>query len=115
MTRTSEVRSRTESVCPRFHAAVELIGKRWSGAIVCALLAGPMRFAELSCAVPGVSDRLLSQRLKELEQEGIVERTVIPGVPVRVEYSLTRKGASLRPAIEGLREWARSWSESPSD
>ena len=108
-------RTADREVCPRFHAAVELIGKRWSGAIVCALLDGPLRFAELAAAVPGVSDRLLSERLKELEHEDIVERTVIPGAPVHVEYSLTGKGSSLRPAIEGLQEWARSWTDTPND
>jgi len=96
-------------VCPHFHAAIELIGKRWTGAIVCALTEQPMRFGELAKAVPGLSDRLLSQRLRELEDEGLVEREVEPGTPVRVTYSLTGKGAELRPAIQELRLWARRW------
>jgi DNA-binding HxlR family transcriptional regulator len=96
-------------VCPRFHAAIELIGKRWTGAIVCALTGGPLRFGELAKAVPGLSDRLLSQRLRELEQEGLVEREVEPGSPVRVSYSLTEAGAELRPAIAELKSWANRW------
>lgn len=97
-------------VCPHFHAAIELIGKRWTGAILCALTDGPQRFAELTRAVPGLSDRLLSQRLRELEEEGLVEREVESGAPVRVTYSLTEKGAELRPAIAELKQWARRWN-----
>lgn len=98
-----------QKVCPDFHAAIELIGKRWSGAIIAALTDGPLRFGELCEAVPGMSDRLLSERLRELEEEGVVERSVEPGSPVRVSYALTEKGADLDPAISELREWARRW------
>jgi DNA-binding HxlR family transcriptional regulator len=94
------------SVCPHFHAAIELIGKRWTGAIVWALTERPQRFGELSKAVPGVSDRLLSRRLRELEEEGLVQREVEPGSPVRVTYSLTEAGADLGPAIAELKAWA---------
>jgi DNA-binding HxlR family transcriptional regulator len=97
-------------VCPDFHVAVELIGRRWSGAIVFALGEGPMRFAELSTCVTGVSDRLLSRRLRELEAEGIVTRAVGSGSPVRVTYSLTEKGAALQPVIVELRSWAKRWN-----
>ena len=99
----------SKGVCPHFHAAIELIGKRWTGAIVSALTEGPLRFGELAKAVPGLSDRLLSQRLRELEDEGLVERAVEQGTPVRVTYSLTDKGADLRPAIAELQAWARRW------
>jgi DNA-binding HxlR family transcriptional regulator len=96
-------------VCPHFHAAVELVGKRWSGAILSALTEEPRRFGELVDAVPGMSDRLLSQRLRELEAEGLVERTVETGAPVRVSYSLTEKGADLSPALQELGAWGRRW------
>jgi len=96
-------------VCPHFHAAIELIGKRWTGAIVCALTERPMRFGELTRAVPGLSDRLLSQRLRELEEEGLVEREVEAGTPVRVTYSLSEAGRDLGPAIGELRVWAQRW------
>lgn len=96
-------------VCPLFHAAIELIGKRWTGAIISALTEGPLRFGELARAVPGLSDRLLSQRLRELEEEGLVEREVEAGTPVRVSYSLTEKGVELRPAISELKQWAKRW------
>lgn len=97
-------------VCPHFHAAIELIGKRWTGAILCALTEGELRYGELGKAVPGLSDRLLSQRLRELEEEGLVLRDVEAGTPVRVVYSLTAKGAGLRPAIDELGNWARKWN-----
>jgi len=98
-----------DQVCPHYHRAVELIGRRWSGAILYALTDGPLRFAELRESVPGMSDRLLSARLKELEQAGLVSRTVGDEHPVRVSYALTRKGESLEPVIGELRDWARRW------
>jgi DNA-binding HxlR family transcriptional regulator len=96
-------------VCPYFHEAVELLGKRWSGAIVHVLLTGPMRFSELTHVIPQISDRLLSMRLKELESFGIVARRVYQGAPVRVEYELTAKGRALEPAVTALRAWACDW------
>jgi DNA-binding HxlR family transcriptional regulator len=98
-------------VCPHFHAAIELIGKRWTGAIISALTEGPLRFGDLARAVPGLSDRLLSQRLRELEVEGLVKREVESGTPVRVTYSLTEKGADLRPVFGELKQWARRWQK----
>jgi len=89
---------------------VELIGKRWAGAIIWALSERPHYFAELSQAVPGLSDRLLSRRLRELEAEGMVERSVHAGTPPRVSYALTEKGKALRPAIWELRSWAQEWN-----
>ena len=94
--------------CPHLHEAIELIGKRWSGAIVYVLLEhpGPMRFSEVGQAVPQLSDRLLSERMKELEARGIVERQVHAEAPVRVEYALTGMGRELAPAMSELRRWA---------
>jgi DNA-binding HxlR family transcriptional regulator len=99
----------SKPVCPYFHEAVELVGKRWTGAIVHALLPGRMRFCEISQSVPEISDRLLSMRLRELEAEGIVAREVVPDARIRVEYDLTDKGHALEPAIEALGSWAREW------
>jgi DNA-binding HxlR family transcriptional regulator len=96
-------------VCPHFHAAVELVGKRWSGAILWSLSERPHYFAELAEAIPGVSDRLLSRRLRELEAEGLVERSVHPGAPLRVSYSLSDKGRALQPAIREISDWAQRW------
>ena len=96
-------------VCPDFHHAVELIGKRWAGAILWALAERPHYFGEISQAVPGLSDRLLSLRLRELETEGLVERSVEAGNPPRVSYSLTAKGEALQPAIHELGAWAKRW------
>jgi DNA-binding HxlR family transcriptional regulator len=108
-TQDQDVSRGASGVCPHFHAAIELIGKRWTGAILSSLTDGPLRFGELARAIPGLSDRLLSQRLRELENEGLVERTVEPGTPVKVTYSLTAKGAELRPAIQELKQWASRW------
>ena len=101
-----------KQVCPHFHAAIELVGKRWSGAILSALSDGPCRFGELNESVPRLSDRLLSQRLRELESTGLVEREVEPGTPTKVTYSLTEKGADLDPALRELREWGQRWKAS---
>ena len=101
--------ARPAQVCPDFHAAVELVGKRWAGAILYALAQRPHYFAELAQAVPGLSDRLLSQRLRELEAEGVVSRSVHEGSPARVSYALTEKGRELEPALAELKDWARRW------
>jgi DNA-binding HxlR family transcriptional regulator len=95
--------------CPYFHHAVELIGARWTGAIIRALLGDVNRFSELTVTIPGLSDRMLSERLKELEAEGVVERQVTPSTPVRVEYHLTEKGRALGQAVEAISAWAGEW------
>ena len=101
---------RPATCCPRLHAAVELVGKRWTGAILAVLLeGGAMRFSEIAQAVPDLSDRLLSERMKELEARGIVERRVLPGTPARVEYELTDMGRELAPALAALKGWAHRW------
>jgi DNA-binding HxlR family transcriptional regulator len=99
------------ALCARFHRASELIGRRWTGAIIFVLLKSRCRFAVLRDAIPEITDRMLSDRLQELELEGIVERTVIPETPVRVEYALTRKGRALASAIDAIVEWAHKWSD----
>jgi DNA-binding HxlR family transcriptional regulator len=101
--------ARAVSCCPLYHEAVELVGRRWTGAILRVLMDGPLRFSEIAQAVPELSDRLLSERMTELEARGIVERTVIPGPPLRVEYSLSRMGRELEPALSELQRWANRW------
>ena len=76
-----------------------MVGRRWTGAILRVLMDGPLRFSEVAQAVPELSDRLLSERMKELESRGIVERTVNPGPPLRVEYELSQMGRELEPAL----------------
>lgn len=98
-------------LCGRFHKAIELIGRRWTGAIVFLLLRSRCRFAALRAAIPEITDRMLSERLQELEREGIVDRTVVPETPVRVEYSLTKKGRALATAVEAMASWADRWVE----
>jgi DNA-binding HxlR family transcriptional regulator len=97
------------TICPRFHHAVELIGRRWTGAILQTMLAGATRYSDIAHSIPGLSDRLLSERLRELEAEGIVKRTVIPEMPVRIEYHLTEKGESLEGVLASVSTWAETW------
>ena len=106
----SEAKAARGTCCPQYHRAVELVGRRWTGAILIVLIEqGPLRFSEFKQAVPDLSDRLLSERMKELEAEGIVARRVIDDTPVRVEYALTEKGRALEPAVVALKRWAHSW------
>jgi len=96
-------------LCERFHQAIELIGRRWSGAIIALLLREPLRFGVLRDAIPGITDRMLSERLRELERELIVTRTVVPDIPVHVVYSLTTKGRSLADVMNAVAGWAHEW------
>jgi DNA-binding HxlR family transcriptional regulator len=96
-------------LCTRFHYASELIGRRWNGAIIFILLKQTCRFATLRDGIPGITDRMLSERLQELEEEGLVDRTVVPETPVRVEYSLTKKGRALAEAIDSIADWAEKY------
>jgi DNA-binding HxlR family transcriptional regulator len=103
--------SSASSMCPRYEHAIQLLGKRWTGLILDTLMGGPRRFCELTATVEGLSDRVLSDRLRELEFEGIVERVVYPQIPVRVEYRLTEKGQDLRPVVDAIHTWAERWIE----
>src|SRR5713226_4884315 len=97
------------AVCPKFHHASELIGRRWTGPILFILLKSTCRFAAIRAAIPQITDRMLSDRLQELEAEGIVVRTVIPETPVRVEYAVTKKGRELAAAVDAIGRWAEKW------
>ena len=95
--------------CPKYEEAMAVLGKRWTGLILRALFSGSSRFSSICAYVPGLSDRLLSERLKELESIGIVERRVYAETPVRVEYVLTLKGEQLRPVLNAIQDWADAW------
>ncbi len=97
--------------CPAYTHAMEIIGRRWTGAIIRSMLSGASRYSEIVAAVPGLSDRLLSERLKELEGEGIVERSVTPSTPVRIDYRLTEKGLALASVVREVASWAERWGE----
>ena len=101
-------------VCARFHTAIELIGARWTGAILRALFTGQCRYAQIRDAVPGLSDTMLAQRLRELQREGLIERHVVPETPVRVRYDLTAKGRDLEPVIEAVITWSHTWIPLPA-
>jgi DNA-binding HxlR family transcriptional regulator len=103
-----------ESYCPVFHRAVELIGRRWNGPIIRALLDGAERFGEIRSRIPGLTDRLLAQRLRELEKEGVVERGCRSATTVP-HYTLTSKGHSLAPVIDSISQWAAAWEPSESE
>lgn len=97
-----------EELCPRFENAMQLFSKRWVGLILFDLLKGNKRFSEMEADLP-ISGRLLSDRLKVLEQVGIVERNIYSEFPVRIEYSLTVKGKALEPVIQEIQRWAENW------
>jgi DNA-binding HxlR family transcriptional regulator len=94
--------------CPYFHEAAELIGRRWTGAILRALFSGHTHFNCIKSSIPDLTARMLSERLKELEAAGIVTRRIIPN-PLGTEYCLTPKGEALRPVLDGISDWAYAW------
>ncbi len=96
-------------LCAKFHQAIELIGRRWTGAILRVACDGPKRFCELREAIPDLSDRLLTERLKELEDNGLIVREVGAGRPVQVTYHVTPKGDALKPVFEAIGAWAAEW------
>ena len=95
--------------CPRFEQAAEVLGKRWTGLILRLLQSGPMRFSELESRIPKLSPRMLSQRLRELEEEEIITRDVRSDRSIMVVYTLTDKGKAMMPIIEELKTWAETW------
>jgi DNA-binding HxlR family transcriptional regulator len=98
-----------DAECRRFQSSLELIGKRWSSGILLAVAQGASRFSEIIASVPGLSDRLLSQRAKELENAGLLTRQVIPTTPVQVRYALTERGADLMRSLQPLVGWGSRW------
>ncbi len=114
MSKTKIEHDNPAHVCPRFHRAIELVGKRWAGAVIRTLMDGPHRFGEILETVPDLHDRLLSERLKELEAEGLVERRVYPDTPVRIEYTLTDKGRDLERVLAEVERWAHRWLPQPA-
>jgi DNA-binding HxlR family transcriptional regulator len=97
-------------MCPRFENAFELLGKRWTGLIIRTLLNGQNRFSDIEEAIPNMSARMLTERFKELEKEGIIIRKVYPETPVRIEYELTEKGRDLQSAMDEIPKWAEKWN-----
>jgi DNA-binding HxlR family transcriptional regulator len=97
-------------MCPRFENAFELLGKRWTGLIIRTLLNGQNRFSDIEDAIPNMSARMLTERFKELEKEGIIMRKVYPETPVRIEYELTEKGRDLQSSMDEIQKWAEKWT-----
>jgi DNA-binding HxlR family transcriptional regulator len=97
-------------MCPKFETAFELLGKRWTGLIIQTLLSGNKRFSEIEDSIPNLSARMLTERFKELEGNGIIIRHVYPETPVRIEYELTQKGKELQKAMEEIQKWAEKWN-----
>ncbi len=96
-------------MCPKYELGIELLGKRWTALIIRVLMAGPKRFKEIKEQIPEMSDKMLTDRMKELEANGVIVRHVYPETPVRIEYELTDKGVSLRPVIEAIQAWSEAW------
>lgn len=107
------VKSEGELFCP-VKATMRLLGQKWTLQIIHALSGKKMRFNELAQTVGGINSRTLSQRLRELEFEGIVARRTISSIPPWVEYELTEKGKSLADVVESIAEWGKAWMETPS-
>lgn len=97
-------------MCPKFENAFQLLGKRWTGLIIRTLLSGQKRFSDIADAIPNMSARMLTERFKELESEGIIIRKVYPETPVRIEYELTEKGKELEVVMEEIQKWAEKWT-----
>ena len=100
----------TFHLCPRFEAAFEILGKRWTGLIIRSLLSGSKRFSDMQQIIPALSARMLTERFKELEKLGIITRSVYPEMPVRIEYGLTEKGRDLEKSMDEIQKWAEKWS-----
>ncbi|MED3662107.1 helix-turn-helix domain-containing protein [Ureibacillus sp. FSL K6-8385] len=96
------------AICPKFEKAVSIISQRWTALVIYELLSGPKRFSEIQSAI-GISGKVLSDRLKELEQMDIIDRKVIPATPVMIEYSLTEKGRAMEPILKSIEEWSQQW------
>ncbi|GFN31279.1 winged helix-turn-helix transcriptional regulator [Paenibacillus xylaniclasticus] len=96
-------------MCPKYESAAELLGKKWTGLIIRVLLGGPKRFKEMKEQIPDMSDKMLTDRMKELEATDIVKRNVYPEMPVRIEYELTDKGRDLEPVIQSIQNWGEKW------
>jgi DNA-binding HxlR family transcriptional regulator len=105
--------SNIHTVCARFHAAIELIGARWSGVILRAMFTDAHRFADIRAAIPGISDLMLTRRLRELEDAGLVRREVVPTSPVQVEYHLTPMGQDTEPVLDAVIAWSHRWMPVP--
>ena len=98
-------------MCPKYENAIKMLGKKWTGLIIRVLLEKPGRFSDISSLIPNISDRMLTERFKELESTGIISRKVYPETPVRIEYELTKKGKSLKPILDEIQKWAENWIE----
>lgn len=96
------------TICPKFEKAISLLSQRWSALVIYQLLSGSQRFTEIQSAI-GISGKVLSDRLKDLEHQGVVKREVIPETPVIIEYSLTEKGRSLEPVLREIESWSQHW------
>jgi DNA-binding HxlR family transcriptional regulator len=99
-----------KNVCPRFEKAIKILSQRWIALVIYQMLEEPKRFSEIQAGV-GISGKVLSERLKSMEVEGLINREVFPETPVVIEYSLTEKGRSLEPILRGIEDWAEDWIE----
>lgn len=102
------------TICPKFEKAISLLSQRWMGLVIYQLLLGTQRFSEIQSAI-GISGKVLSDRLKDLESQGIVKRQVFPETPVIIEYSLTEKGHAMEPVLKEIENWSQLWVPSEDD
>lgn len=102
------------TICPKFEKAISLLSQKWTALVIYQLLSGTQRFSEIQSAI-GISGKVLSTRLKDLENQEIVKREVIPETPVVIEYSLTEKGRSMEPIIRDIEDWSQHWVKEETD
>lgn len=98
-------------ICPKFESAIEILAKKWTGLIIRVLMEQTSRFRDIREQIPLMSERMLAERLKELEAHGVIERRVYPETPVRIEYALTEKGKALAPVFDSIQQWAEQWMD----
>jgi len=100
----------SNKLCPKMEHTLVLLGKKWTGLIVLSLLSGSQKFTEMEKFITGISPRLLTERLKELICENIIEKNVYPETPIKIEYKLTEKGIGLSATYKKISEWTEKWN-----
>lgn len=99
----------SKNLCPKIEASLVLLSKKWVGLIIFSLINSPMKFSDMEHFIPGISSRLLNERLKYLEKEGLINRRIFDENPIRIQYELTRKGIDLQHTFIKIGEWAEKW------
>ena len=100
----------SNELCPKVESSLNMLGKKWVGLIIYTLMSGPKKFSDMEKFIPGLSSRLLNERLKELEKLGVIKKTIYSESAIRIEYEITRKGLDLESTFKNIGEWADKWN-----